>query len=980
MLRVTTLHATTAGPTARYYTRYLADEGPEGEGRWVGRQAAALGLSGSVTTDDLESLLSGHDPVMGTRLGNPLVVRWDTKGNLIPAVAGFDATFSAPKSLSVWWGLTGDTGVLEAHDVAVRAVLEHLERFGATTRVRVDGSRQFPEANGLIMGAFRQATSREDDPQIHTHVVISTKVQTSDGRWLALDARYLKRKQRALGGLYQSVLRAELTHRYGVVWQPIVKGQAEIEGMPEELIKAFSKRTEQVKAELDAKVKEFKDREGRDPTRWERAALTREAAQDSRVDKSHESTNDLSAGWSDEAATLGWAPDRLTAAMQSAAKGVRSKDTIDLVEVLEKLSANGSTWTRADVLQAVCDIAPPVSQLSGQRWAQTVEEVVDRVIATCVNLDPDHRSPTRAADGRSIWLAPSEPHLTHEHVLAEEERIITFALEAQDRPEDPSTTLDRDGLDPLQAGAASAVAGHDELVLVVGPAGTGKTTTLRGAVADLRRHGRAVFGVAPTAKAAKVLRDETGMAAETVAKLLYEWRDHSPSDDYRLPSGATLVVDETGMLGTRALDQLVGLTVSQGWRLVLVGDPRQLQAVGRGGMFDELCRTGRAHELTSIHRFRHTWERDASLQLRAGNPAALDGYATHGRVLAGTFPELVVDAARQWVERTERGQTVSLVAETNQHVDALNHAVQDLRREQGKLGPHATRVAGGETASVGDIVTTRRNDRSIRTDRGEPIRNRDRWTVLATGDDGSLTVSHTNGHGTAALPRDYAREHVRLGYAATAHGHQGDTVDVGLALVTEATSHRSLYVGGTRGRQDNRLLVVADDRRAARDVLEYVLTNERADVPAVVQRRNLAGQVQRIRSEEQAVEAARRAFAEAQRSAEPFLKPLRAAEADLTKADAVIRRERAALAESPRWRRRGQTAVVERAGESLAEAQARLASASQVAEPHLTRLDAAEDSLRQAERDASSARLKDRFDRLEQQPPRGTDRGAGIGL
>ncbi len=143
------------------------------------------------------------------------------------------------------------------------------------------------------MAAFRQATSREDDPQIHTHVVISTKVQTADGRWLALDARYLKRKQRALGGLYQSVLRAELTHRYGVAWQPIVKGQAEIEGMPEELIKAFSKRTEQVKAELEAKVSEFREREGRDPTKWERAALTREAAQDSRANKSHASTADL---------------------------------------------------------------------------------------------------------------------------------------------------------------------------------------------------------------------------------------------------------------------------------------------------------------------------------------------------------------------------------------------------------------------------------------------------------------------------------------------------------------------------------------------------------------------------------------------------------------------------------------------------------------------------------------------------------------
>jgi conjugative relaxase-like TrwC/TraI family protein len=176
VLRVTTIYANSAGASARYYTRYLADDGPDGEGRWLGGQADGLGLSGTVATEDLEALLSGHDPVSGARLGGALVDRYDAKGRLIPAVAGFDATFSAPKSVSVWWGLTGDPGVVEAHDVAVRAVLEHLERHGATTRVRRNGVRLHPDAGGLVMAAFGQATSREDDPQLHTHVVISAKV------------------------------------------------------------------------------------------------------------------------------------------------------------------------------------------------------------------------------------------------------------------------------------------------------------------------------------------------------------------------------------------------------------------------------------------------------------------------------------------------------------------------------------------------------------------------------------------------------------------------------------------------------------------------------------------------------------------------------------------------------------------------------------------------------------------------------------
>ena len=863
MLRVTTLYASSAVATAAYYAHYLTMDPGEAPGAWRGRQADGLGLAGQVHTEDLELLLSGHNPVSGTRLGSPLVDRCKRNGRVIHAVAGYDATFSAPKSLSVWWALTGDARLLDAHDTAVATALGHLERFGSSTRRRRDGRMSYPDTGGLTMATFRQTTSRLDDPQLHTHAVVSTKVQTADGRWYALNGHYIKQHQRMLGGLYQSVLRAELTHRFGVGWQPVVKGQAEVAGVPPELIVVFSKRSGEIDTALKVKVAEFRQREGRGPSRFERAAMEREAAKDTRRPKSGTGVADLTTRWEAEAAAVGWTPELLRAAIDEAGREAaqRPVDGLTIGEVVEAVSMTRSSWCRADVVQALCDVLPTVSNISGHRWHDLIEQTADKVLSRCIDLDPSNPVERRPSDGRSVWLEPTAAQYSSDEVLAQEEHIITWAMAAQATQAAPSTTLFRAGLDVAQTDAAASVAGHDDLVLVVGPAGSGKTRMLSAAMTDLAGHGRSVFGLAPTAKAARVLERDTGMPADTVAKLLHELcgTDWEPELPYRLPSGATVIVDEASMISTPDLWELVRLAETQQWRLVLVGDHRQLQAVGRGGLFAELCLNGRVEELEQLHRFAHRWEAAASLLLRSGDPRALDHYEVRERIVPGPFDDHIEQMAQTWIDHHRRGDTVALVASTNDHVDAINRHVQAARLARCDIDPHwQTAIAGGEVAHEGDVVVTRRNDRRLLTTSGQPVRNREAWTVDQARRDGSLTVTQRSGHGTAVLPVDYVRQHVRLGYAATEHGYQSDTVTTGIALVTATTTRRGLYVAATRGRERNELCVVtaSHDIAEARDVLDAVLAHDRADIPAVTQRRALAEQDRHNRAPH-AVEPAR---------------------------------------------------------------------------------------------------------------------------
>ena len=201
--------------------------------------------------------------------------------------------------------------------------------------------------------------------------------------------------------------------------------------------------------------------------------------------------------------------------------------------------------------------------------------------------------------------------------------------------------------DDRQATAAHAIAGHDQLVLLVGPAGPARPPPSPAPSSDLRAQGRPVLGLAPSGKAADVLADETGCQAVTLAKLLTVHRDTPRSP---IPAGTTVVLDEAGMAATDDLADLVHLADRHRWRLVMVGDPAQLPAVGRGGVFAHWTNTLPHYELTDPQRFAEPWEAKASLDLRRGDPTAAATYDEHRR-LHTAHPALIATRVARSHER-----------------------------------------------------------------------------------------------------------------------------------------------------------------------------------------------------------------------------------------------------------------------------------------------------------------------------------------
>lgn len=833
--RVTTLKGPDAGA---YYVdgpgRYYLD-GDEPPGQWLGRGAATLGLARKVDDDDFLLLMDGRDPTTGELLGTSHHQR---------TVRGFDVTCSAPKSVSVLFAIGDDqvrSEVLQAHDAAGAAAFGWIEDH-AHCRYRVDGEVWTVDARGLLAAAFRQHTSRAHDPQLHTHLVIPNRVMAPDGRWLALDARTLKHDQRTISALYAAGLRAELTTRLGVRWNEVENGQAEMADAPEEVLDAFSQRTRQMARRLDEKTERFVDNLGRRPTHRERWRIEREAALDSRPSKTSEDAQSLHQQWIDQLDALGYNPSSYLKRVTGRTRPIEADATTDrdtIVGALSSLRDAQSVWRPAEITREIAAALP--TRLGGTA-TETVERAqhlashVEDALTVDISRPVPNQVPLRQ-DGRAVTEGALDRILTTRAILDEEEHILDLTRRWAAEGGNDIQDLDPDGeLTAVQNQAAGAVAGERRLVLVVGPAGTGKTTAMRPAVARLHIDGRPCFGVAPSAAAAEVLAVDTGIDADTLDKLLIEHRlDRPPRHRYDLPAGTTVIVDEAAMVPTPRLAELIDLADRRSWRLALVGDPMQFAAIGRSGMFGHLVDTIGAVELDRVHRFDASWERDASLRLRRGDTDVVALYDRNARLHGGTARQMATATVIAWRQAIEAGETAAMMAPTREAVAVLNQIAQQLRIAAGEVDPKSPSVKLGPTrAHVGDLVATRRNDRTLLTDRGRMVKNRDHWTIQAVHPDGALTVAGPTGQVT--LPAHYAAADVELAYAETSHATQGRTVDRSFLYLDGPTDTRGVYVPLTRGRTTNEAFVVLDNERTAAEIIAEAVARTWIDQPATALR------------------------------------------------------------------------------------------------------------------------------------------------
>ena len=772
--------------------------------------------------------------------------------------------------MSALWALADadvSREVAKAHHSAVRRTLEYLEEEVLFTRRGRNGVQQVT-TRGMLATLFVHRDSRAGDPNLHTHVAVSNKVQDPTGRWLTVDGRVLYKAGVTLSEMYNSLLEAELSARLPVRFISRTGGAAlgdsdAKRGCAEPLASIPGcwrhgrpgprrSRSGGVSwTRLPGRPPPAADGDGVDRPRT--AGQPRDPAVQTHVARSEAEQRKT---WRTEAVEV-LGSEALVSAMvsrtlshgQATPKVITRWVDETARAVVNRVQEDRACWQvwhlRAEAWRRARE-----SDIGVADMAAVVERVVRRAVAAySVDLpEPDaftSRDLTpvslRRDDGTPVYVGHGSRWYTSRLILEAESRLLTAAHLDNGRAAD-AISVRAAVLASRQAGLRLttsqerfvhhlATSGR-RVQVALAPAGSGKTTALSVLCEAWRRSGGVVRGLAPSAVAAAQLRaslneapshsdvPRTGeVVCETLSK--YAWSlAHAGELPWwvdQVDDRTLVIVDEAGMAATTDLDAVVSHVLSRGGSVRLVGDDRQLAAVNAGGILRDITNDHGAVTLSEIRRFSDTAEAAATLAIRQGDPSALGFYADRGRIHVGDLAAAVEDAFAAWARDLNHDKSSILLAPTRDLVRQLNQRAQEHHRYRASDSQsHPDEIAGtavalrdGQEAHVGDRVISRRNDRGLRFGPTDWVKNGDRWTIIEIADDSTALVRHDVHGSRIRLPAAYVAEQLDLGYATTVHGAQGITVDSSHTILTGQEDRALLYVALSRGRHRNDVYLVS---------------------------------------------------------------------------------------------------------------------------------------------------------------------------
>ena len=718
---------------ASYYARdgYYAKDDPAHleASAWQGRGAEDLGLSGPVDPDTFRAVLEGVVPDgSGRRLGRP------GKDGSFHHRPGRDLTLSAPKSVSLLALVGGDARAISAHDVAVARTLDWVERNAAETRMSDPATGGMVRAGDQksVVATFRHDTSRNLDPLLHTHAVIANMVRGADDKWRTMSNEKLYAQKMLIGAIYRTELARNLEGFGYRVEKTHADGRFEVEGVPREVIEAFSSR----RAEIEKAMEE----RGLGATAENQRAAQRVTLM-TREPKREADKGTLLAVWEKQAADLGF--DAAGLKDRAKARSVVSRDAGRSAAVVEP-AREAVEWAVAHLAEreAVFDRAALLAGALAWRPGAVSMAGAEREVARLEKTGVLH-----AAD-----LPGAKDMLTTEKAAAAERETIALVEAGRGRGAPAmrgwmvSAHL-RKG--PLTHGQREAVklilAEKDRVVGVQGYAGTGKTKMLKRARALFEKRGYEVRGLAPSASAARTLEAEAGIESETLQRFLArnagvaEGR-HTRATEKKMRSAwrrTALVVDEGSLASTREMRELFRISeVLRLPRVVLVGDAKQLDAVDAGKPFAQLQAAGmKTATMDEIMR-----QRDQDL--KAAVEATLAGdvrraFDKLGSNVAEVKPDnLAGAAAARWLALSpEERANAGLMAPSHAIREKINAIVRErLVREGVVCGPAFLTnrlVSRGYTNpekslaanySPGDVVAFHRRYKRLGVEKGDELR------------------------------------------------------------------------------------------------------------------------------------------------------------------------------------------------------------------------------------------------------------------